>query len=78
VSEQLQPGLDCEATLLERTGCGAEDFTFSSPSRERFLSCREPLLRRGTRTERPPACEDTSRFLAECRDVADFFRGGAP
>lgn len=77
VGEQLVPlGPDCEASLLERTGCGAEDFTFTTPGRERFLSCREPLLRRGTTTERPPACEDTSDFLAGCEDVASLFRGG--
>jgi hypothetical protein len=78
VGGQLALGLDCEATLLERTGCGAEDFTFSSPDRERFLSCREPLLRRGTSTERPPTCEDTTEFLSGCQDVTDFFRGGRP
>nr|WP_246357828.1 hypothetical protein [Pyxidicoccus fallax] len=78
VSEQIRPGLDCDATLLERTGCGAEDFTFSTPSRERFLSCREPLLNQGISTETPPACTDTLRFLAGCEDVTDFFQGVQP
>ncbi|NVJ28033.1 MULTISPECIES: hypothetical protein [Myxococcus] len=78
VAEQLPPGLDCEATLLERTGCGAEEFTFSSPSRERVLDCREPLIRVGTTTERPPSCEDTRQFLVDCPDVTAFFRGEEP
>ncbi|MFP2927601.1 hypothetical protein ACLESO_20885 [Pyxidicoccus sp. 3LG] len=78
VSEQLGVPIPCASTLLERTGCGAEDFTFSSPTRDRVLDCREPLLSNGTTTERPPSCEDTLRFLATCPDVADFFRGGQP
>ncbi|MCP3139173.1 hypothetical protein [Pyxidicoccus xibeiensis] len=78
VSDGLGVPIPCESTLLERTGCGAEEFTFSTPTRERFLDCREPLLSRGTTTERPPACEDTTRLLTTCPDVADFFRGGQP
>lgn len=78
VSAQLSPGLDCEATLLERTGCEAEDFAFSTPTRERFLTCREPLLRQGITTEQAPACSDTLEFLSECQDVVGFFRGGQP
>lgn len=78
VAEQLPPGLDCEATLLARTGCGAEEFTFSSPTRERVLDCREPLIRVGTTTERPPSCEDTFQFVVDCPDVMTFFRGEEP
>ncbi len=73
VGEQLAPGLDCEFSLQERSGCGAEDFAFTSPSRERVLDCRELLLSNGTSTENPPACQDTLRFLLECQDVAGIF-----
>ena len=74
VGPQLAPGLDCQFSLQERTGCGAEDFTFTTPSRERFLDCRELLLSNGTSLEQPPSCGDTLRFLNECQDVAGFFR----
>ncbi|WP_426749156.1 hypothetical protein [Myxococcus sp. Y35] len=76
VAAQLTPGMPCEATLLQRTGCEDEAFSFASPSRERVLDCREALLSRGPSTANPPACEDTRRFLTECPDVADFFREG--
>lgn len=76
VAERLPQDRACEPALLERTGCGAEDFAFSVPSREKVLDCRVPLTRRGTSTERPPLCEDVSEFLASCPDVADFYFGG--
>jgi hypothetical protein len=80
VGEQLAPGLDCEFTLLERTGCRAEDFTFAEPSRERVLDCRELLLTDATSMMSPPSCGDTLRFFNQCQDVAGFFReqGGQP
>ncbi|WP_241758695.1 hypothetical protein [Pyxidicoccus parkwayensis] len=80
VGEQLAPGLDCEFTLLERTGCREEDFAFSQPTRERVLDCRELLLTNGTTTQSPPSCGDSLRFLNQCQDVAGFFReqGGEP
>jgi hypothetical protein len=78
VGAQLAPGLDCELSLQERTGCGADGFTFTSPSRERVLTCREQLLRNGESTEKPPACEDTTRFLSDCEDVAGIFLEGRP
>ncbi len=76
VAERLPGTEPCESALLARTGCDAEDFAFSAPSRGEVLSCREPLLSQGTSTERPPLCEDASRFLGECPAVADFFFGG--
>ncbi|WP_240359055.1 hypothetical protein [Pyxidicoccus trucidator] len=78
VGTELAPGTDCVLSLQERTGCGGVDFTFTSPTRERFLDCRELLLSNGTSTEQPPACDDTLRFLFECPDVAGFFQGGQP
>nr|BDT31630.1 hypothetical protein MFMH1_12990 [Myxococcus sp. MH1] len=78
VAEQLDLDTSCEKTLLERTGCGSEDFAFVTPARERVLDCREPLIRVGTTTEKSPSCEDTTRFLVECPDVAAYFRGEQP
>ncbi len=45
VSEQLALGNnDCQGLLLQRTGCGDDAFAFTEPSRERVLSCRQPLV----------------------------------
>ncbi|WP_224242229.1 hypothetical protein [Hyalangium gracile] len=77
VNEQLAlENQDCQATLLERTGCGAEEFAFSSPSRERILSCRLPLVRKSTDLNRAPACEDVAEVLQNCSDVIVVFLGG--
>ncbi|WP_228558388.1 hypothetical protein [Myxococcus sp. AB056] len=75
---QLDLGLSCEATLLRRTGCEDDAFTFASLTRERVLECREPLLSWGTSTDHPPTCADATRFLTECPDVAGFFREDQP
>lgn len=77
VEEALQPGSNCRATLLERTGCGADTFTFSEPSRERVLTCREPLVRRGTSPEMAPTCEEVTEVRRNCPDVIQFL-GGRP
>ncbi len=68
----LTPGDDCRASLLERSGCGAEDFTFSEPSRERILTCRQPLVRRSTSPERAPTCEEVAEVQTDCPDVMRF------
>lgn len=78
VAVQLDLGLSCEATLLQRTGCEGDAFAFAAPSRERVLECREPLLSWGMSTDHPPTCADATRFLTECPDVAGFFREGQP
>ncbi|AEI62507.1 hypothetical protein [Corallococcus macrosporus] len=78
VAVQLDLGLACDASLLQRTGCEGEAFAFTSPTRERVLACREPLLSWGMSTDLPPACGDATRFLTECPDVAGFFREGQP
>ena len=77
VNEALAPGNDCRATLLERTGCGDDAFTFSSPSRERILSCRRTLVRRGTDPGLAPTCEEVAEVQQGCPDVIQFF-GGRP
>ncbi len=79
VSDQLALGTnDCEATLLERTGCGADDFAFSEPTRERILSCRLPLVRQSTDPNRAPACEDVAEVVQSCPDVINFLGGRQP
>jgi hypothetical protein len=76
VNEQLALGTqDCQGTLLQRTGCGAEDFTFSEPSRERFISCRQPLVKRSTDLGKAPTCEEVSTVVRDCPDVIDFLGG---
>lgn len=62
----------CEPTLLERTGCGAESFAFTTPSRARVLECRVPLLRLGASLAVKPACQDVADVLSDCPDVARF------
>ncbi len=78
LNEALAPGNDCRATLLERTGCGAEEFTFSEPSRERVLACRAPLVRRGVNPELAPTCEEVAEVQHGCADVVQFFGGRRP
>jgi hypothetical protein len=76
VNEQLGLGNnDCQATLLERTGCGADEFAFSTPSRERILSCRLPLVRKSTDPGKAPACADVAEVVSSCPDVIDFLGG---
>lgn len=76
VAERLPSDEACEPALLARTGCGAEDFAFSVPSRQEVLDCREPLLEESPTSDIPPTCEDATRLLRECPAVADFFIGG--
>ncbi|RJS17449.1 hypothetical protein DRW03_28335 [Corallococcus sp. H22C18031201] len=79
VVETLSVGpADCAGTLRERTGCGTEAFAFVEPSRDRFLDCREPLLRQGTALNQLPACSDVQRALSDCPDMATFFQGATP
>jgi hypothetical protein len=76
VNEALAPGEECQASLLERTGCGADEFTFSEPSRERVLHCRLPLVRRGTSPTNAPTCQEVAEVQRECPDVVRFISGG--
>ncbi len=76
LNEQLALGNnDCQPTLLQRTGCGAEDFAFSAPTRERFLSCRMPLVRRDTDPSKAPTCEEVGTLVSDCPDVIQFLGG---
>jgi len=78
VTQTLAPGSDCRETLLQRTGCGAVDFTFTTPSRGRFLECRAPLLRLSERVDVAPRCEDVSEAFSVCPDLVTFLKGAAP
>ena len=69
-------GGSCQGTLARRTGCGADDFAFSTPSRERVLDCRTPLVQASAKRDAKPSCDDVSDFL-RCADVAEFL-GGPP
>ena len=66
---------NCEDTLLSRTGCEAADFEFTTPTRERFLECRLPLLHAGKNAETHPDCLDVDQMLNECPDVERFLQG---
>lgn len=77
VDSQLAVGDDCEATLLARTGCGSEDFTFGEPSRARVLECRVPLIRVSTSHAVQPGCDNVAEVFANCPDLVRFL-GGTP
>lgn len=79
VNEQLALGSsDCEGTLLERTGCDADTYAFSVPTRERILTCRLPLVRQSTDPNHAPACGDVAEVMQQCPDVIDFLGGSQP
>ncbi len=78
VNEALAPGAECRASLLERTGCGEDAFTFREPSRERVLTCRLPLVRRDTSPEKAPTCQEVAEVQRDCPDVFQFLGGRQP
>lgn len=65
----------CEATLLARTGCGDDRFTFSTPTRNRVLECRMPLVRVTTARLVKAGCDDVAETLATCPDLGLFLKG---
>jgi hypothetical protein len=75
VETDLNPPSDCETALLNQTGCGNASFAFTTPSRERFLSCRLPLLRSGSSEDDPPNCDDVFDSFTDCPDVVSFLAG---
>jgi len=75
VEASLAPGAECQASLLERTGCGEDAFTFREPSRERLLACRQPLVRRDTSPAKAPSCEEVAEVQRDCPDVLLFLGG---
>lgn len=68
--------MGCENTLLARTGCDSPDFAFGGITRERFLSCRLPLLNAGSASNTPPNCDDVQDIIMDCPDVIQFMNGG--
>lgn len=68
-------GAACDAILQARTGCDSETFKFTTPSRERFLTCRAPLLNAGDTVEVHPACGDVTQSFEQCPDVVRMLRG---
>lgn len=77
VQTQLNPGTDCEAALTARSGCGADEFGFSSPTRAQVLACRVPLVRKSDSAEVAPGCDNVGEALSNCPDLVRFF-GGTP
>ena len=78
VDAQLNPGMDCVATLSMKTGCGSDDFVFAKPTRERFLECRVPLVRLGAERAAAPGCDNVDEMFNNCPDVVAFLRGTTP
>lgn len=71
------PAEDCVATMAARTGCDVADFAFSSPSRDRVLECRLPLVRETTTRGAAPSCDFIDETFRLCPDLVTFF-GGKP
>lgn len=78
VDEALAPGGDCQATVLARTGCDAQGFAFTTPSRDRVLTCRLPLVRRSTSPEKAPTCDEVAEVQRDCPDLIQFLGRSAP
>lgn len=74
----LNAETNCEQTLLLRTGCDSDDFTFTAPARDRVLECRIGLLHAGKEPETHPDCLDVDQLLLECPDVTRFLQGQTP
>lgn len=77
VDDQLSVGDDCNADLLARTGCGDLNFRFTTPSRDRVLACRDPLVSDGDHTNDKPTCAQVEETLS-CADLEDFLNGSTP
>jgi hypothetical protein len=68
-------GLSCDAQLLANSGCDKDDFAFSIPTREQFLSCRVPLLHAGQSAETHPSCDDVAQSFEQCPDMVRLLSG---
>ncbi len=78
VTPLFAAGTDCETALLAQSKCKADDFTFTTPSRDRFLECRLPLVRAGDNVESHPDCLDVSDSFTQCPEVVTMLDGGTP
>lgn len=68
-------GVSCEATLQTTSGCINEDFAFTTPTRDRFLSCRLVLLRGDEGAQAHPDCQQLSDAFGHCADVVRMIQG---
>ncbi len=75
VEERLGVKDDCDGTLVARARCAPDDFVFTTPSRDRWLECRAPLVRQGTLRTAVPGCDNVSEVLSSCPDVEAFLKG---
>ncbi len=71
------PVMGCETDLQARTGCGDGEFAFTTPSRNRVLDCRLPMVRESTTRQTHPSCEYIDESLRNCPDLVKFL-GGTP
>jgi len=71
------PAEGCETELETRTGCGAADFAFTSPTRAEVLSCRLPLVRESDLRSAHPSCEFVDETIRNCPKLVVFL-GGTP
>lgn len=65
----------CEVSLQQRSGCIGDDFVFTTPTRDRFLTCRLALLRASANSEAHPSCEDVAEAFDRCPDVVRMIQG---
>jgi hypothetical protein len=71
------PVMGCQVELETRTGCGATDFAFTSPTRDQVLACRLPLVRESAQRAAHPSCEYVDETIRNCPDLV-IFLGGTP
>lgn len=71
------PVMGCQVELETRTGCGASDFVFTSPTRDQVLACRLPLVRESNERQAKPSCEYVDETIRNCPDLVRFL-GGTP
>jgi hypothetical protein len=71
------PSKDCVATLEQRAGCDQPGFQFTTPSRDRVLDCRLPLVRETSTRGATPSCEYAEETMRNCPDLTVFL-GGTP
>lgn len=81
VTERLKPSSSCVEDLGGRAGCASADFAWGengTPTRERILDCRLPLIRSGDSVTSAPSCEQVEESFDRCPDLERLFDGGTP
>ncbi len=63
----------CETQMLNKSGCGDDNFKFTDPDRATFLSCRLPIVRAGDNVEQHPNCDDVAESFDHCPNVLAMF-----